>query len=196
MPLVSLLTLLACSDRQPSITRGPTPLETAIASDLSARFSTQVNVSCDVIVLYTIGCTAKLADGTELPIAIEHGKTEYGWRVDGIVIDSKAIVSYVQDGLAAVHVTQAVDCGPPVQVIKRGALIVCKLAGGGAAFVALAADGQASLELELDPAAAAARSELQSSDKDRELTTQSSELESLAGETDGEEEVVTDAGVP
>lgn len=168
----------------------------AIARDLTARFGTPAAVTCQLVTTVPLRCTATLADGTVLPIAIEHGKTEYGWRVDGIVIEAKPIVGFVEAGLASVHVSQAVDCGPPVQVIQPGERLVCKLAGGGAAFVAIAPGGEASLELALDPAAAAARTELLSADRDRELTRQSLELETLAGESDGEEEVPADAGVP
>jgi hypothetical protein len=194
---VSLLALAACGDRQVAERAGPSRIEKAIASDLSARFGTSV-VSCVLLAgVMPLKCIAKLADGTELPIAIEHRKTEWEWRVDGLVIDTKPIVSFVQTGLAGVHVNQTVDCGPPVIVIQPGERVVCKLAGGGAAFVAIDKHGEASLELALDPASAAARTELLSADRDRELTKQSKELETLAGESDGEEAVpAVDGGVP
>lgn len=153
-----------------------------------------------MLTVVPLKCTATLGDGTELPIAIEHARTEWAWRVDGRVVETKAVVTYVQHHLANIHVTQAVDCGPPVQLIQPADRLVCKLAGGGAAFVAFARDGEASIELALDPASAAARMELESSERDRELTTQSADLESRAGESDGEDEVAApssdDAGVP
>lgn len=194
LPLVGLVTLAACGDRQVSDRARPTPVETAIARDLTARFGTSVAVRCDAVGTFPLACTGKLPDGTELPIAITHTKHAWDWHVDGVVVDTQAVVSFVQDGLASVRVEQAVDCGSRIQVIPHGDRVVCKLAGGGVAFVAFAPDGSASLELALDPAAAAARTELMTADKDRELAAQSKELETLAGESDGEE-ATGDAGV-
>lgn len=205
LPFVGLLTLAACGDRQASERPMPSPVETAIARDLTARFGTPVTARCLVLTVVPLKCTAKLGDGTELPIAIEHTRSEWGWRVDGRVIETKPVVAFVQEHLAAIHVGQAVDCGAAVQVVKPSERLVCKLAGGGAAFIAFAPDGDASIELALDPQSAAARTELTSSDRDRELTKQSSDLETLAGESDGEEAVDNrappaagsgDAGVP
>jgi hypothetical protein len=194
------VTLAACGDRQATERPVPSPVETAIARDLTARFGTPVSARCLVLTVVPLKCTARLADGTELPIAIEHARKEWGWRVDGRVIETTSVVTFVQQHLANVHVTQAVDCGSPVQVIPLQDRLVCRLAGGGAAFVSFAPDGDASIELALDPASASARMELTSSDRDRELTKQSSELESRAGESDGEDEVPAssgdDAGVP
>jgi hypothetical protein len=200
LAFVGLATLVACGDRQATERPVPSPVETAIARDLTARFGTPVTARCVVLTVVPLKCTATLGDGTELPIAIEHARKEWGWRVDGRVIETKSVVQFVQEHLANIHVTQAVDCGTPVQVVKPSEQLVCKLAGGGAAFIAFAPDGEASIELALDPASAAARMELTSSDRDRELTKQSAELESRAGDSDGEEAVPAsssaDAGVP
>lgn len=193
---VSLLTVIACSDPHGRPAHQPWPIETAIATDLGARFGTSATAKCLMVSAVPIGCTAKLADGTELPIAIEQARAEVRWHVDGVVIEAPQIVAYVKDGLASVHVEQTVDCGPRVQVIKRGERIVCKLGGGGGAFVDIGPDGAASLELALDAATVSARTELTSADRDRELSKQSKELEPLAGESDGEEAVPADGGVP
>lgn len=193
--LVSLLTVIACSDRQVSEPPRPSEMETAIARDLTARFGTSVTARCLLAGAVPVKCSAKLGDGTALPIAIENAsKTEWGWRVDGRVIETKAIAAYVQEGLADVHVTETASCGAPIQVIKPGERIVCKLSGGGAAFVDIAADGSTSLELALDSVSAAARMELVTPDSERELTKQSKALEPLAGESDGEGPMA-DAGV-
>jgi hypothetical protein len=74
--------------------------------------------------------------------------------------------------------------------------VACTLSGGGAAFVQVAADGSTTLELALDKASAAARTELVTPERDRELTLQSKRLEDLEGESDGEEAVAGDGGVP
>jgi hypothetical protein len=58
------------------------------------------------------------------------------------------------------------------------------------------AKGNTSLELELDPAAATARSEPVTPARDHQLTTISHALENLEGQSDGEEEVTADGGVP
>jgi hypothetical protein len=194
---VCALTVIACRD--PQVSRkaaAPSAIETAIARDLTARFGTPVTTECMLAAARPVKCTSKLADGTEVPIAIDNAsKTEWGWRVDGVVIETPTIAAFVTAGLAAVHAEQAVDCGPPIQVIKVGDRVVCKLGGGGTAFVEVARDGETALELALDPATAAARMELLSPDRDRELTDQSKAL-SGTGESDGEEAVPADAGVP
>ncbi len=196
VPFVGLLTVIACGDPQIRDIPQAKPFEAEISADLGARFSTSVTTRCLMLTVVPLKCIATLADGTELPIAIEHARTEWQWHVDGVVIEAAPIVAYVEEGLAGLHVAQQVDCGSRIQVIKRGDRVVCKLAGGGAAFVDIAPDGSTSLELALDAATATVRTELTSADRDRELTKQSKDLEPLAGQSDGEEAVAADAGVP
>ncbi len=196
---VGVVTLIACSDRQGRVrTRRASPMETAIARDLTARFSTPVTVTCMTLVGVPIGCSGTLADGTKLTIVVESAsKHEWAWRIDGRVVESKVVVAYVQEHLAAIGVAQTATCGPSaITVAKPGERIPCTLSGGGAAFVEVAPDGSTTLELDLDPASAAARSEIVTPDRDRGLTEQSKALETLEWESDGEEAVISDAGVP
>lgn len=193
---VGLLTVIACGEPELRHVPQGKPIETAISADLGARFGTSVTTRCLMLTVVPLKCTATLGDGTELPIAMDHARTEWRWHVDGVVIETAPIVAYVEEELAGIHVAQAVDCGRRIQVIKRGDRVVCKLAGGGAAFVDIAPDGSTSLELALDAEIAEARTELTSADRDRELTKQSTDLERLAGQSDGEEAVAADAGVP
>jgi hypothetical protein len=151
-------------------------------------------VRCETALDVPVKCTGTLADGTELPIAIENASNEeWGWTVKGRVIEAKVVRPFVEDALASVHAPQAVDCGRPVQLLHDGEAAVCKLGAGGVALVSFAPDGEASVELELDPAAASARTELATPDLDRELSQQSKALENLGGATDGEEATL-DAG--
>jgi hypothetical protein len=194
--IATLTTLLACRDRAPdeALARR-SPIETAIARDLTARFGTPVTTKCWFAINVPVKCAATLHDGTELPIAIDNAsKTEWGWRVDGLVIHTAPVREHVQAALAALHVTQTASCGNPIVVIPPGERLTCPLSGGGAAFVTVAADGSTSLEVELDPTAAAARSEERTADRDHALATESKALESQGGETDGEE-AVGDGGV-
>jgi hypothetical protein len=192
---VCLLTLWGCRDRASTGHARKSPLETGIARDLTARFGTPVAVACTRSGPVPVACKATLADRTELPIALDEAtKDEWGWRIDGIVVDAKSIVAFVQDELATLKIGQTATCGPAVQVVRPGERVSCTLSGGGAAFVRVAADGQTSLELALDKDAAAARSELVTPERDRALTEQSLALESLEGESDGEE-AVADGGV-
>lgn len=193
---VCLLTLAGCRDRAATGHARKSPLETGIARDLTARFGTPVTVTCTMSGPVPVGCTATLADKTELPIALaEASKSEWGWHIDGMVIDGTAIAQYVQDQLASLKIAQTATCGPAIQAIKPGERVSCTLSAGGAAFVTVAADGSTSLELALDKGAAAARSELVTPERDRELTATSAALEDLEGESDGEEEVPADGGV-
>jgi hypothetical protein len=197
LALVCLVTASGCRDREGRATPKPSPVETAIARDLTARFSTPVTVSCTIALGAPVACTATLADKTTVPIAIENASgTEWGWRIDGRVIDGNAIATYVEGELASLNIGESVTCGPSVQVVRPGERVSCTLSGGGAAFVQVASDGSTTLELALDKASAAARTELVTPDRDRELTDQSKRLEDLEGESDGEEAVAIDGGVP
>ena len=196
LPIVCLMTLVACRDRQTGVPARETRIEDTIARDLGTRFGTSARVHCEIALGVPAKCTGTLADGTELPIAIENtSKEEWGWKVNGRVVETKLVRPFVEDALASVHATQTVDCGRPVQVLRAGESVVCKLGGGGVALVAIAEDGEATVELELDPAAAEARTELMTPDRERELSQQSKALENLGGETDGEE-ATPDAGQP
>ncbi len=199
--IVCVLTLAGCRDRAASDHARKSPLETGIARDLTARFATPVTVSCTKSGPVPVRCTAvlydKTPDRTELPIALEEAnKSEWGWHIDGIVIDGKAIASYVQEQLASLGLAQTATCGGPIQAIQPGERVSCSLSGGGAAFVTVAADGATSLELALDKESAAARSEPVTPARDHELTARSAALEDLEGESDGEEAVPADGGVP
>jgi hypothetical protein len=195
LPFVLLLTVIACRDREVGAPPRTARFEETIAHDLGARFGTPATVHCEIVLGVPVQCTAKLADGTELPLALDNAnKDEWGWKVKGRVVETKLVVPYVSEALASVHAYQTVDCGRPVQLLPPGDAVVCKLGGGGVALVSFADDGEASVELELDPAAAAARTELVTPDRERELAQQSKALESLGGETDGEEPT-PDAGV-
>jgi hypothetical protein len=189
---VCFVTAAGCRDRPSREQAKRSPLETAIARDLTARFGTPVTVIC------TAGaCTATLADKTTMPIVVDSASAgEWGWRIDGRVIEGKAIATYVEGVLAALKIRESVTCGPPHQIVRPGERVSCTLSGGGAAFVQVAADGSTTLELALDKESAAARAELVTPDRDRELTIQSKRLEDLEGESDGEEAVATDGGVP
>lgn len=191
-----LTTLLACRDPRPGdVPARPSPIETEIARDLTARLGTPVTTKCWFALAVPVKCAATLADKTELPIAIDNAsKTEWGWRVDGVVVETARVRDHVQAQLAGLHVTETAACGNPIAVVPPGGRLTCTLSGGGAAFVTIAADGSTSLEIELDPAAAAARGEDRTADRDRALATESKALESQAGETDGEE-AVGDGGV-
>ena len=198
LALASVLTLVACRDHGATSEHvRASPLETAIARDLTARLHAPVTASC--VEAGTIGakCEAKLGDGTKLPIEVRSEGKEWAWRVVGLVIDTAPIVAYVNATLGDLHVAQQANCGPAVVIVQPGERVGCKLSGGGMAFVHFAKDGTASLELDIDPAAGSARGEVVTPARDRELTAISKALENLEGESDGEEEVVPgDGGVP
>jgi hypothetical protein len=198
LTFVCALTAVGCRDRHAREQAKPSPLETAIARDLTARFGTSVTVACTIASAGApMTCTASLADKTTMPIVLESASaSEWAWRIDGRVIDGRAIAAHVEGELAALKISETVTCGPPVQVVRPGDRVACTLSGGGAAFVQVAADGSTTLELALDKASAAARTELVTPERDRELTLQSKRLEDLEGESDGEEAVAGDGGVP
>jgi hypothetical protein len=196
--LVALLTLVACGDRKPSPGTRKSPLETAIARDLTTKLAQPVTATCTTLVDIPTKCEAVLADGTKLPIVIAGAGKDWEWHVDGFVVETTAIVTYVNATLGDLELAQQASCGARFAFVERGGRIGCKLSGGGIAFVRFAKDGTASLELDIDPAAGSARGELVTPERDRELTAISKALETLEGESDGEEEVapaVPDGGV-
>jgi len=177
LALVCVITALGCRDRQARQNAPRSPVETGIARDLTARFGTPVTVACTVAAGAPLACTATLADKTTMPIVIENAsKDEWGWRIDGRVIEGATIAKYVEGELGPLGIKETVTCGPPVQVLKAGERVSCTLSGGGAAFVHVAADGATSLELALDKDSAAARAELVTPERDQALTEQSKRL--------------------
>jgi hypothetical protein len=194
--VVVLLTLVACGDRKPTPGARKSPIETAIARDLTAKIAEPVSASCVMVLGAPAKCEAALADGTKLPIEITNEGKEWAWRVAGLVIETPPIAKHIAATLADLKIAQQANCGARIAFLEPGGRLACKLSGGGIAFVRFAADGTTSLELDVDPASAAARGELVTPERDRELTAISKALEHLEGASDGEEEVASDGGVP
>jgi hypothetical protein len=192
--IVCALALSACRDRQARENVKPTSLELAISRDLTTRFGASATTKCAIVAGNPVKCEATL-DGTKLPIEVKGEGKEWVWRVAGVVVETRPVTEWVNSELSALNIPETADCGPKVVVLQDGERVACKLTGGGVAFVAVAKDGEASLELELDAAAAAARGETVTPERDREILTISKALDGLEGESDGEEEVPGDAAV-
>lgn len=148
----------ACGDsprEAPAITSPtvrPSHLEETIATQLSAKLGRQATVSCTLT-----NCNADLGDAV-LPIAIAKGSGEMSWSVDGLLVRAAPIEAYLRDALVDLGAPQTVSCGPAIRSVHPGARIECALERGGKAFAMIAADGTFSTEIDLDPAAAKARS--------------------------------------
>lgn len=191
-----MLALIACGDRKPSEGARKSPLETAIARDLTARIGQPVSATCIMVAGLPTKCEATLADGTKLPIEIASEGREWAWKVGGLVIDTAPIAAHITKALGDLEIAQQVNCGARTAFVETGGRLACKLSGGGTAFVRFEKDGTTSLELALDAASAAARGEPVTPERDRELTSISRALEALEGESDGEEEATVHGGVP
>jgi hypothetical protein len=189
-----VLTLVACGDREKSPEVRKSPLETAIARELTAKFGAPVTATCNVVAIVAT-CEASAKD-LKLPIEVISEGGEWAWHVKGRLLETAPIVAYVDAALADMKLGQTANCGGRVVYVAPGERLGCKLSGGGMAFVAFSNDGTASLELDVDPASGSARGELVTPERDRELTAISKALEALEGESDGEEEIVSDGGVP
>ena len=105
------------------------------------------------------GCTATLAEGAKLPIRVREVGKQVRWQVDGLVVMARPIEDYVRGVLEDLGAAQTVDCGARIHHVPPGDRVICALAGGGKAFATIAPDGSFALELALDPAAAAARTD-------------------------------------
>jgi len=153
-------------------------IESAIARQLGARFGVPVTATCGWIGTVAVGCAATFPDRTALAIAIDGRQ----WRVVGRVVATAPIAGYLRAELAELGRTDTVDCGSIVHTGTEP--IVCRLSGGGIAFVDIGSGGTASIELALDPAVAAIRTE---APRDGELARMSHALDIAGGdEHDGD----------
>lgn len=177
--------LLACS--HDDVRRGPSPFELRIGKDLEARFGVAATAQCEVWGEIPLACGAWFADGGQLVIHVRDAGAEWEWWIDGTVVATAPIAAHVRALLDELGVAQEVRCGPSAKVIAPGERIECALGGGGKAFAMVGADGDTAIELALDPAAAAARSE-----PALDLEKRS---RALAANEDDEDEVPVDGGV-
>ena len=175
----ALCLVLACG----TSARDPTRLEAAIAADLRARLGVVVVTRCG----YEIPmCRAQLADGTQLPIEVTLVDGSYEWRVRGLLVTTGAIERYLAEELGDLGAPQGARCLPQVRAIAPGERLACALDRGGTAFVAVRADGTTTVEVALDPAAAAARAEVLTPERERDLESASRALADRGDEGDDE----------
>jgi hypothetical protein len=166
------------------------PLEISIATSLGARFGVPIVASCWGLV----ACVTSMPNGERVPIITWPGRDgEWEWRVDGLVVESDKLETYLRDVVAEMGAAQTVTCAPELRRIAPGDRLECALAHGGKAFVIVRADGSTSVEIELAQAAAAARSEIVTPTRDEQITKTSRALEHSEEDDEGDEPV-TDAG--
>ena len=153
------------------------PLERSIATSLGARLGVPVVAHCWGLV----GCVTRLPDGERIPIVTWPGaRGAWEWRVDGLVVASDMLERYLRDVVAEMGAAQDVRCAPALRRIAPGDRLECGLARGGKAFVTVRGDGTTSVEVELDKAAADARSEVITPARDEQITKASRALEAAA----------------
>ncbi len=177
------LCLAACGGKPAA--EAPTPLEAAIDRGLNERFGVPVVTVCTGMIP---PCTTLLPDGTVLPIELAWRSGGWDWRVHGLVITTDQLEAYLHDEVADLGAAQGVRCAPRIRAIVANERIECSLARGGKAFVDVHADGTTAVELVLDAAAANARSELVTPQRERDLEATSRALAHMADtEADDEE---------
>lgn len=183
---------LAACDGKPAAD-APTPLEAAIDHALTERFGVPVVTACSGLIP---PCKTLLPDGTVLPIELAWRGGGWDWRVRGLVITTEQLEAYLRDQVADLGAPQGVRCAPRIRAIVPNERIECWLARGGKAFVDVHADGTTGVEIVLDAAAANARSELVTPERERELEATSRALAHMADDEteDGEGPSPLDAG--
>jgi hypothetical protein len=183
--VVCIAALIACSDHAASEAALPdqSPLERAIAHDVDARLGAASYVHCVEILGVPLSCSALLPDRSELPIALHDAGSAWEWSIDGRLVAAAPIEAYVRDVVRDLGAAQSVTCGAALRRLPAGERVACHLERGGTAFVSVAADGTLGVEVQLDPAAAAARGEPVTHAKDAELDGLS---RALAQGSDGE----------
>lgn len=175
--------LAACGGKSPP--DEPTPLEAAIDRALTARFGVPVVTGCSGLIP---PCKTLLPDGTQLPIELAWRGGGWDWWVKGLVITTDQLEAYLRDEVADLGAPQGVRCAPRIRVIAANERIECWLAHGGKAFVDVHADGTTAVEVVLDAAAANARSELVTPERERELEAASRALAKMADDEPGDED--------
>lgn len=164
--------------------RDASPLERAIATSIGARLGVPVVARCWGLV----GCVTLMPDGDRIPIITSPNRDgEWEWRVDGLLVASDVLERYLRDVIGEMGVSQDVKCSPKVRRIAPGDRVDCWLSGGGKAFVTVREDGSTSIEVELDKAAADARSEVVTPALDDQMTKASHALYDQGEDSDGDE---------
>ena len=164
-----LAIFVACSsERNASQDRESTAAELGIADELGKRIGVAVRVRC---VWLPPSCRARLPDTTTLPIVIRAGGT---WHVDGALVLADDIEQYLRDELVDLGAPQVARCGARIRAVSSGDRIECALQNGGRAFVVVRGDGSTAVEIVLDAAVGAARSEIS---HDIELSKMSNALD-------------------
>lgn len=151
----------ACGDRAAPDERapagGPSALERAIATDLGSRLGATVDVRCLAPLGVVLACDVRLPDGSALPVALHDAGSAWEWSIDGRLVAAAPIEAYVREVVADLGAAQSVTCGPALRRLPARERVECQLERGGAAFVSIGSDGALAVEVELEPAAAAAR---------------------------------------
>lgn len=170
-------------------------MERSIATSIGARLGVPIVAECYGLV----ACVARMPEGDRIPIITWPNKSgEWEWRVDGLVVASDVLERYLRDVVGEMGAAQDVRCAPKIRRIAPGDRVECWLAHGGKAFVTVRVDGSTSVEVELDKAAADARSEVVTPLRDEQMTKTSRALEHAPGDDeddDADEPAKTDAGV-
>jgi hypothetical protein len=171
------------------------PFEQQIASALTERLQRPISVWCEA----HVACVARASEIEEVPIEVHFdgatpgGTRDWSWEVHGMLIDSRPLEAYLKDAVADLGKPQDVKCAPQLRVLTKDNQIACWLANGGKAFVTVEPDGDTRVEIELDKAAADARSEIVLPQNDDTLVRLSNAL-AHAEDSDGEENTDEDAG--
>lgn len=184
--------LLACGNDRDA--KGPppaTPLERSVADGLAARYAMTFVVTCEPD---GRSCKARpsgpsSAADSVLPIRLVDDGAARDWQIDGIVVRSDAIEDYLRGELVDLGVPTTAHCGRRFWVLQVHERVVCELGTGGRAFAVVQEDGSTRVEVELDPAAAAARTEPLDPAREHELTE-------LSRSYDEEVPPLVDGGVP
>jgi hypothetical protein len=187
--VIGIALVVACGGEDRSESPRQSRLERAIDAELGKRAGGRVRTRCE---RSEPSCTARLPDGTELPIDLVQLDGEWEWRVRGLVVDAAEVERYLELEVADLGAPQRVRCGPRLQRLDPDERIACQLEQGGVAFVTIRDDGETAFEVVLDPAAAAARGEEVTPERDQHLLAISAALaprtneESDRAESDGQ----------
>lgn len=153
------------------------PLAREVSAQLAALGVTPRSVRCA-----GAECSAELAAGVSVPLALEPRADGVHWRLGAVLVSTAPLERYLAGELAALGLEATPRCGTPFVVLSAPRRLRCGLGAHGVAWVDLQSDGSYSLEVALGAAVA-----------ERERGPALSELEARSRQLDGDDSATDEA---
>lgn len=163
------------------------PLAREVSAQLTALGVAPRSVRCD-----GAACSAELAGGQSVPLALEPRADGVHWRLGAVLVSTAPLERYLAGELAALGLEATPRCGASFVVLSAPRRLRCELGAHGVAWVDLRADGSYALEVALGAAVAErergpATSELDARSRQLDRDDEADEAAEIEEEGDGGE---------